>query len=515
MSTEQITKEMLDKPLSRFKLSVRAYNCFSCAGILTLRDLVSKTEDELMGYENFGIKTLRETKKFLSKIGLFLGDNFTESQSNNITVKNELNYENLLIPISELELSVRTSNCLRELRVKTIADLVNFSEADLLSRRNFGKKCLSEIKEVLYNLGFYLKMQHGSDKFQDYNNQNFATTQLNEPSSLPECLSYIHENLVKVDILKKHCKNNKMIEIIKHRFGIDNRMTLGQLGKKLSLTRERIRQIEKKTKVYLYKCIDIKNKRFINEFINEIKINGGIKILKDENIIIDSQEFKLFNMILSHIDRKIEFDFIAMVWLIHEKGKIYNKIDKLLIKEYELGHLYTKEEIVIFANKCVDILGLNINALDGIIKLIIVHWFKPIQNNYAFKIVSVVEILSELIKEYFPKGIAIYKDIDTIVLLAQSKGYGGFVERKKRALIGLMLRSEDLILWDWGVYIHRDNVRVNQDVLEKVDEWIKEKFLGGFSPVSLWGAFSKFKKECKENNIPNEHMERDDECRNP
>ena len=91
------------------------------------------------------------------------------------------------------------------------------------------------------------------------------------------------------------------------------------------------------------------------------------------------------------------------------------------------------------------------------------------------------------------------------MLLAQSKGYGGFVERKKRALIGLMLRSEDLILWDWGVYIHRDNVRVNQDVLEKVDEWIKEKFLGGFSPVSLWGAFSKFKKECKEINIPNEH----------
>ena len=505
MSVEYIPKEILDKPLSCFKLSVRACNCFNCAGVFTLRDLVNKTEDEIMRYKNFGIKTLRETKKILSKKGLFLGGNFAESQSNNIIIKKELNYKNLLIPISELELSVRSSNCLRKMRVKTIGDLAKKTEMNLLSHRNFGKKSLVEVKELLHSLGFYLGMKYDINKIQDYNNKSFAPTQLNEPSSLPKCLSHIRENLLKANILKKRLKNNKMIEIIKHRFWTENRMTLGQLGEKLSLTRERIRQIEKRAKVYLYKSIDIKNKQFINEFINEIKLNGGIKILKDENIVTDSQEFKLFNMILSHIDRNIEFDFIAKVWLIHKKGSIYNKIDKLLIKEYKLGHIYTKEEIVIFANKCVDVLGLDINALDGIIELIIVHWFKPIQNNYAFKVVSVVEILSELIKEYFPEGIAIYKDIDSIVSLAQSKGYGGFVERKKRALVGLILRSEDLILWDWGVYIHKDNVKINQEVLEKVEEWIKGKFLDGFSPVSLWGAFSKFKKRCKENNIPNEH----------
>ncbi|MBU2221573.1 MAG: DNA-directed RNA polymerase subunit alpha, partial [Candidatus Omnitrophica bacterium] len=58
-------------------------------------------------------------------------------------------YEKLRLPISELELSVRSSNCLREANIKTIADLVKRGEEEMLGFKNFGKKSLTEIKELL------------------------------------------------------------------------------------------------------------------------------------------------------------------------------------------------------------------------------------------------------------------------------------------------------------------------------------------------------------------------------
>lgn len=68
-------------------------------------------------------------------------------------------YEKLRLPISELELSVRSSNCLREAGIKIIADLVKKTEDEMLSFKNFGKKSLNEIKELLLGMGLTLGTQ--------------------------------------------------------------------------------------------------------------------------------------------------------------------------------------------------------------------------------------------------------------------------------------------------------------------------------------------------------------------
>lgn len=67
--------------------------------------------------------------------------------------------EKLKMPVSELELSVRSGNCLREARIKTIGDLVKKTEQDMLQYRNFGKKSLAEIKEILKGLGLSFGME--------------------------------------------------------------------------------------------------------------------------------------------------------------------------------------------------------------------------------------------------------------------------------------------------------------------------------------------------------------------
>ena len=72
--------------------------------------------------------------------------------------------EKLKTPISELELSVRSSNCLREARIKTIGDLVKKSEMEMLKYRNFGKKSLAEINKILSGMGLSLGMKFKEEK---------------------------------------------------------------------------------------------------------------------------------------------------------------------------------------------------------------------------------------------------------------------------------------------------------------------------------------------------------------
>ena len=68
-------------------------------------------------------------------------------------------YEKLRQPISELELSVRSANCLEEARIKSIGDLVQKTEMEMLKYRNFGKKSLAEINSILGSMGLSLGMK--------------------------------------------------------------------------------------------------------------------------------------------------------------------------------------------------------------------------------------------------------------------------------------------------------------------------------------------------------------------
>jgi DNA-directed RNA polymerase subunit alpha len=60
--------------------------------------------------------------------------------------------------VDELELSVRSHNCLRSANIKTLADLVRRSESELLKFRNFGRKSLAELSEIVDQHGLTFGM---------------------------------------------------------------------------------------------------------------------------------------------------------------------------------------------------------------------------------------------------------------------------------------------------------------------------------------------------------------------
>ena len=67
--------------------------------------------------------------------------------------------ENLSRSVDELELSVRSYNCLKNANIRTIGELVQKTEAEMLKTKNFGRKSLNEIKEILSGMGLGLGMK--------------------------------------------------------------------------------------------------------------------------------------------------------------------------------------------------------------------------------------------------------------------------------------------------------------------------------------------------------------------
>jgi DNA-directed RNA polymerase subunit alpha len=85
--------------------------------------------------------------------------------------RTELN-DNLFRNVDELELSVRASNCLKTANIRTIADLVQKTEAELLKTKNFGKKSLNEIKTILGEMGLSLGMRLDAEELERLRSQS-------------------------------------------------------------------------------------------------------------------------------------------------------------------------------------------------------------------------------------------------------------------------------------------------------------------------------------------------------
>lgn len=96
----------------------------------------------------------------MDQMNLFMGDGLIveKEEPKSEEPKRKLN-ENLFRRIEELELSVRSANCLENADIKYIGELVQKTEAEMLRTKNFGRKSLNEIKEILTGMGLALGMK--------------------------------------------------------------------------------------------------------------------------------------------------------------------------------------------------------------------------------------------------------------------------------------------------------------------------------------------------------------------
>ena len=96
----------------------------------------------------------------LDQLGIFVGEGLLveEQEPQREEPKSKFN-DNLFRRIEEIELSVRSANCLENADIKFIGELVQKTEAEMLRTKNFGRKSLNEIKEILSEMGLSLGMK--------------------------------------------------------------------------------------------------------------------------------------------------------------------------------------------------------------------------------------------------------------------------------------------------------------------------------------------------------------------
>ena len=161
---------VLDIPVTDFELSVRSRNCLEKMNIRTLGDLTRVTEPQLLSFKNFGETSLNEIKQIMASKGLRLGQAIEEGEESGQwpSTRAELEafqpkavsagMEDLLSrPIDDLQLSARGAKCMEKLNVRTLGDLAQKTEADLLGCKNFGQTSVNQIKEKLAKFGLKLR----------------------------------------------------------------------------------------------------------------------------------------------------------------------------------------------------------------------------------------------------------------------------------------------------------------------------------------------------------------------
>lgn len=157
---EDRLNQILRIPITDFELSVRARNCLNKMDIMTLGDLVKKTESELLSYKNFGETSLTEIKEILASKGLRLGMAREEAVASIAKARNAQEGRDLdpndprNKSISELKLSIRARRTVENLGCLTLGDVTQHSEEELLGMPNFGVTSLLELRNRLaeYNL---------------------------------------------------------------------------------------------------------------------------------------------------------------------------------------------------------------------------------------------------------------------------------------------------------------------------------------------------------------------------
>ncbi len=191
------------------------------------------------------------------------------------------------IDISKLDFGVRGNNIIKEMNIRNLAEFVSMDKTVFLKTKNCGKKTIEIFKKVILT---YL------NEIKNLSNLEF--------NSIQSVVVYLQEKYAEDKELEKVFVIKNRLEVLKKRC-LDEYMTLSELGKQMNLTRERVRQIEKKAKLMLFDSLDKKCQTFLTDLGEKIRNNR--KVFLDNSLIKYRREILLINVLFSVIDNKIKY----------------------------------------------------------------------------------------------------------------------------------------------------------------------------------------------------------------
>lgn len=256
----------------RDNLSVRARHILEANKIFDFSALLKKTEKPgftFMNLRNCGKKTADELDNFVNQL-LNYQKKIAESEASatentiyTIAIGDEylrfVTDAPLNKPITDFDLSVRTINCLKNIEVETLGDLVSFNKSDLVGLRGFGKKVLQEIENVVLSHGLEFGIKVSSYQQEDARTQGETSIISSIPSS--RYLSdtdidfsyefkdkYGHFPMAFISYRTLSFLTVYEREVLRMTIEPPQPLSLEEIANKFCLTRERIRQIYDKAR---------------------------------------------------------------------------------------------------------------------------------------------------------------------------------------------------------------------------------------------------------------------------
>lgn len=538
----------LDIPIDILEANfpVRAINAFESFGICSLLDLLFVSGNNFCRRRNVGRKTYREVCSILRMclnkpdlMNLILDCNKNGGISSNRvsldkfdfpffnnsppSIDTDNHFKNLDVPIyaTGILFSVRAKHSFEKLNIRTLLDLLNISKDVFCNTRNVGRGTYTEIRDSLFE---HLSKYHDLLAFNNKENvepsfyladeYDISTNHLIENheslsvfiGSLEACI--LEKEMTWEYVLKssKTTKLKRQLVVLKMRLGIGcDKSTLEEVGQAIGTTRERARQIENKVIKYIYDNISSSCKIFIKRFLKNIDDNSGMFCGDLNDKLLSSRGLKIFNAFIIYFNKNIEYIPDICVWKYKDNPK-YNNIVNYITKHLIIGASFDECELDEYISNSCRAVRIEMESYESIIRLIKKDKFQIHNRRYYFKYVNKLLIVEELIKIHFPNGLAIYKDFGEFLEVVCNANYDFLQNMSKTRLRGYIERIDGIILWDWGFYIHMDNIDVDDKVLEMVDLWLSNKLSQDNIPrVSLWGAFNQHEKDCRDSGILNEH----------
>ena len=248
--------QVRDYPIDEFAWSVRALNVLRGMDVRKVSELFEKQEWDFLREPNCGRKTLREINTFKEE--------FLTNPENCEFINVEVHDPIEELPdwvkskrIEQYEWSVRTSNVFGHLGIDTVSDLLAYSDAELLRQPNFGRKSLREVNEfkagIAADPNFESQNRTGSGVSNGRGEQP-GILDLTPKTSFQRAGNRTIAEWISDEV---EVGENRGLMILADRSGLIRRpLTLEQIGNKQGVTRERIRQIEKKARQKLYTSSD-------------------------------------------------------------------------------------------------------------------------------------------------------------------------------------------------------------------------------------------------------------------
>ena len=237
-------------PLSVLNLSKRARTCLRREGIATVETLCELSDQHLLSIPNLGQGTLEDIR---TKIAHWLESSDPDETLNNQVQSMYVSGVDDVLSIDALELSRRAMSCLRKAGISSVGELKGTSEDSLLNIPGFGMNCLREVAK----------------KIREWDGGKRTDTALS-----------IMKNVRPDLALLSACQaiSARDIEIFERRSGFVNGepQTLELIAQSMSMTRERIRQIDKKTRAAFGNIVEIVRTNFLRSSTNVLRLEFGL-----------------------------------------------------------------------------------------------------------------------------------------------------------------------------------------------------------------------------------------------